>query len=200
MNDIKIEWLALVEIVHQLGQQRYTNRVGLTIFQQIAYVMTELGLKTGFLFQQGKHAGPFSTDAKTALAAMITADLIREKGVGQLTALEIGPAYAAQQGEMAQNIERFRKEIDMTVDLFSRIKNTAQGETVTTVLFAVRKLKKERGKHAVSEQDVLDFILSWKSRWDNPKKREGVISAIRHLQMLGWVRLELTPEIEFEPF
>jgi len=58
---MKDEWLALFEVVYQLSKQPYANPVGRTIFQKISYIMTELGVNTGFAFTRGSY-GPFSKD------------------------------------------------------------------------------------------------------------------------------------------
>ena len=195
---IKETWFPLLEVVHQLSIQPYTDPTGQTIFQQICYIMTEMGLQTGFTFQLGSY-GLFSPEFKPALALLTEAGLIHKKEQGSTLVIETGPAYANQQAEITPKIAPFEKEIDKTVDLFCRIKSTAQAEEVTSVLFAARKLKKEgrAGAGSVSEQDVLDFVLRWKKRWDKPEKIEAVVSAIRHLQMLGWVKLVFSPEIKW---
>ncbi|MHB1618215.1 MAG: type II toxin-antitoxin system antitoxin DNA ADP-ribosyl glycohydrolase DarG, partial [Metallibacterium sp.] len=63
---LKPDWVALMEVLRELQQQPYANPVGRTIFQKICYVVTEMGVPTGFVFDKGSY-GPFSDDVKLAL-------------------------------------------------------------------------------------------------------------------------------------
>lgn len=190
---LKDEWLALLEVVYLLSLEPYAPPVGRTIFQKICYIMTELGLETGFTFEQGSY-GPFSEDINSALTVIANANLIQEQQLGPMTALLTGTEYKKIRREKASQLATFQKWIDKTVDLFSRIKNTAQAEEVTTVLYTARKLKKERGKENVSEQDVLEFILDWKKKWS----KETISATIRHLEMLGWLELTYSDSLVFD--
>ena len=190
-------WLALLEVVYQLSLQPYANPVGRTIFQKISYVMTELGVDTGFSFEQGSY-GPFSPDVQQALMVISNANLVQEQQLGPMTALRPSPEYEKKRPDLMARLAPFQKWIDKTVDLFSRIKNSAQAEMVTTVLYAARKLKHEKGEDAVSEQDVFDFIMGWKKKWLLPEKQKAVSEAIRNLEILGWLQLTLSPSLPFE--
>ncbi|EQD26590.1 Appr-1-p processing domain protein, partial [mine drainage metagenome] len=63
---LKPDWVALMEVLRDLQAQPYANPVGRTIFQKICYVVTEMGVPTGFVFGKGSY-GPFSDDVKLAL-------------------------------------------------------------------------------------------------------------------------------------
>jgi hypothetical protein len=69
---LKPEWVVLLEVLRELEDQPYANPVGRTIFQKISYVMTEMGVPTGFQFRKGNY-GPFSGDLKLALLTSPTA-------------------------------------------------------------------------------------------------------------------------------
>jgi hypothetical protein len=94
-------------------------------------------------------------------------------------------------------LNAYRKKIDKTVDLFSRIKSTERAEEVTTVLFAARKLKLKKAidNAEVSEQDIYDYILGWKKAWNREDKQRAIASAIRNLEMLGWVKLHYSESL-----
>jgi hypothetical protein len=94
-------------------------------------------------------------------------------------------------------LDGYRKKIDKTVDLFSRIKNTDQAEEVATVLYAVRKLKQEAVQE-VSEEDLYRYILGWKKSWDREDKRRSIAGTIRNLEMLNWMRLKYSEALEVE--
>jgi len=108
--------------------------------------------------------------------------------------------YTRRRSEIRGRIAPFQKWIDKTVDLFSRIKNTAQAEEVTTVIYSAKQLKSEHDPESVSEQDVFDFIMEWKKKWHNEDKQNAVSSAIRNLQMLGWVKLNYSDSLPYQSF
>jgi O-acetyl-ADP-ribose deacetylase (regulator of RNase III)/uncharacterized protein YwgA len=195
---MKDEWLALFEVVYQLSKQPFANPVGRTIFQKISYIMTELGVNTGFSFEQGSY-GPFSRDVQTALTVAANANLIEEKQLGRMTAILPAEEYVRRRENIRNRISPFQNRIDKTVDLFSRIQNTAQAEEVTTVIFSAKHLKGLQDPATVYEQNVFDFIMDWKKSWQKEGKRRSVASAIRNLQMLGWVRLNYSESLPYEP-
>jgi O-acetyl-ADP-ribose deacetylase (regulator of RNase III)/uncharacterized protein YwgA len=192
-------WVALLDIVNQLQQQPYANPVGRTIFQKISYVFTEQGADTGFQFKQGSY-GPFSPEVKDALSVFANANLIHEQQLGRMTALRVGAEYGAIKSKYIDQIKPFEKKINKTVDLFSRIKSTTQAEEVTTVLYAARMLKKNSRDESVSEKDIYDYILDWKKDWHHNEKQTAIASAIRNLEMLGWLRLRYSESLPMEDF
>ena len=194
---LRDEWLALLEVVYQLSKQPYANPVGRIIFQKISYVMTELGVDTGFRFEQGSY-GPFSDEIQPALTVLANANLIHEQQLGNMTALLTSAEYEQKRSEVLPRLAPYQEWIDKTVDLFSRIKSTAQAEEVTTVLFAARKLKQDQDE--VSEQEVLDFISVWKKKTQTPEKQKTLSAAIRNLQMLGWLKLTYSESLPFPSF
>ncbi len=191
-------WIAILDVVYELEQQPFASPVGRTIFQKICFIMTQQGIDTGFTFRQGSY-GPFSAEVKEALTVFANANLIREEQLGKMTALRIGPQYEAIRQRYEEHVVPLEKDIRKTVDLFSRIKSTAQAEEVTTILYAARKLNEKHSKHPVSEKDLYDHILEWKKTWNNDEKKVALASSIRNLEMLGWMNLEYSeslPEVE----
>ena len=182
------EWATLVEVLHRLESQPHAPPVGRVIFQKICYVLTELGVPTGFAFGKGSY-GPFSADVKPVLHAFANRNWVHEAPFGRMVRLRVRPQFLRDRGAFAADLERRRKTIDKTVDLFSRIKNTEQAEEVLTVLYACRQIKKGDPTVEVDEQQVLDYILEWKTAWNEPAKKAAVASAIRNLAAMGWVRL-----------
>lgn len=185
-------WLPLLEVLWQLERQPYAAPAGRVIFQKICYVMTELGIDTGFHFRQGSF-GPFAPEIKDALSVFANANLAQEEELGRMMALRTGPEYEALREKHLDYLAAVRKEVDRTVDLFCRIKNTDQAEEVATVFYAVRQIKQTQQR--VSEQDVFDYIAKWKQKWTSPEKQKAVASAIRHLVMLRWVRVEFSQSL-----
>lgn len=198
-KNLSAAWVALLEVVSRLQEQPYANPVGRTIFQKISYIFTEQGVDTGFRFKQGSY-GPFSAEVKEALGVFANANLIQEQQLGRMTALRIGTEYEAVRTKFVDQIRPLENKINKTVDLFSRIKSTAQAEEVTTVLYAARKLKSDGKDESVSEIDIYDYILEWKKDWKSEDKREAIASAIRNLEMLGWLRLQYSESLPVGDF
>jgi len=188
------EWVVLTEVLRELQQQPYANAVGRTIFQKICYVVTEMGVPTGFHFGKGSY-GPFSDEVKHALHEFANRNWVQEEPLGRMIALRVGQQYEKDRSKFQAEIERNERRIAKTVDLFSRIKNTEQAEEVVTVLYASRELKQAKPGEEISEQQLLDHILEWKKSWANGEKREALAAAIRNLVLLGWVRLKLSESL-----
>lgn len=187
-------WVLLLEIVNALEHKSYANPVGRTIFQKICYVLTELKVDTGFTFQPSNY-GPFSSDIKEVLSIFANANLIYEQQMGRMTALKIGSEYKNIRSDFIETIQYHQKEINKTVDLFSRIKSTDQAEEVATVLYAARNLKKKKLNETVSEQELFDYILNWKKKWNKQEKKQTVASTIRNLEILNWLKLQYSESL-----
>jgi uncharacterized protein YwgA len=181
----------LMEVLRELEAEPYANPVGRTIFQKICYVVTEMGVPTGFHFDKGSY-GPFSGEVKLALHDFANRNWLNEQQLGRLLALRVAPQYEKDRSRYKEQIARYGTKIDKAVDLFSRIKSTEQAEEVMTVLFASRQLKQAKPNRDVAEQDLYDFILDWKKAWRNEEKQQAVASAIRNLVLLGWLRLTIS--------
>lgn len=184
-------WVALVEVLRQLQAQPYASPVGRTIFQKIAYVLTEMGVPTGFDFGKGSY-GPFSGDMKAALHDFANRNWVQEAPLGKMIAFRVSPQYEKDRRRLDDEIELHRRKIDKTVDLFSRVKSTEQAEEVATIIYACRHLKARRTEGTVTEQDILDYVLDWKPAWRSEEKREAVAGAIRNLVLLNWVKAEIS--------
>lgn len=184
-------WIALLEVLRELQEQPYANPVGRTIFQKIAYVLTEMGVPTGFNFGKGSY-GPFSGDMKKALHDFANRNWLQETQLGQMIAFRVSPQYERDRRKLGSEIELHRKKIHKTVDLFSRIKSTEQAEEVATIIYSCQWIKARRQSRTVSEQDILDHVLEWKPSWRSEEKQEAVAGAIRNLVLLNWVKAEIS--------
>lgn len=187
-------WVALIEVLKELEDQPYAPPVGRTIFQKICYVVTELGVDTGFEFGKGSY-GPFSADVKPVLHDFANRNWLQEKSLGRMVAMIVGEQFEKERSKFLPEIEKHRKTIDKTVDLFSRIKNTEQAEEVLTVLYASRQVKKGDRMADVEEKQIYDYILDWKKAWDTPDKREAIAGAVRNLALLGWIRVRASESL-----
>ena len=191
---LKQEWVVLMEVLRELGSQPYASPIGRTIFQKISYVVTEMGVPTGFQFSKGSY-GPFSGDVKLALHDFANRNWLNEQHLGRMIALRVAPQYEKDRGRYNDQITLYQTKIAKAVDLFSRIKSTEQAEEVLTVLFASRQLKQSKRNDDVAEQDLQDYILDWKKSWRADEKKRAVANAIRNLVLLGWVRLKISKSL-----
>lgn len=189
---LKPEWIVILETIDQLSKQVHLLSVGRTVFQKICYILTELGVDTGFSFQQG-NCGPLSREVKNAISAFGNANLIIEHQIGDMTTIKIRPEYTYTRQKHIEIIKRHKKNIDKIVDLFCRIKNTEQAEEVTTVISGIRKLKERQS--VVSEDDLYSYILNWKPKWNNETKKQAIASAIRNLAILRWISVQFSEDL-----
>jgi len=187
---LKPEWIVLLEILRELEAQPYANPVGRTIFQKISYVVTEMGVPTGFEFDKGSY-GPFSGEVKLALHDFANRNWVNEEQLGKMISLRVTPQYEKERSQYKEQINRYKTKIDKTVDLFSRIKSTEQAEEVVTVLFASRELKQSK-VGGIAEQDLQDYILGWKKSWRSEDKKHALANSIRNLVLLGWLRANIS--------
>ncbi|EQD59347.1 Appr-1-p processing domain-containing protein, partial [mine drainage metagenome] len=107
---LKPDWVALMEVLRELQQQPYANPVGRTIFQKICYVVTEMGVPTGFVFDKGSY-GPFSNDVKLALHDFANRNWVSEQPLGRMVALRVGARYEKDRARFAGHIRRHQKKI-----------------------------------------------------------------------------------------
>jgi O-acetyl-ADP-ribose deacetylase (regulator of RNase III)/uncharacterized protein YwgA len=184
-------WIALIETLRELQAQPYANPVGRTIFQKIAYVLTEMGVPTGFDFGKGSY-GPFSGDIKVALHDFANRNWLQEAQLGKMIAFRVSPQYENDRRKLSAEIELHHRKIEKTVDLFSRIKSTEQAEEVASIIYASQSIKARRPGQTVTEQSILDYVLDWKPSWQSDEKREAVAGAIRNLVLLNWVKAEIS--------
>jgi O-acetyl-ADP-ribose deacetylase (regulator of RNase III)/uncharacterized protein YwgA len=187
-DKLNADWVVLMEVLRELGAQPYANPVGRTIFQKICYVITEMGVPTGFKFNKGSY-GPFSDDVGRALHVLANRNWVQEESLGRMVALRVAPQYERERGSLLVHIRNHDKKISKAVDLFSRIKSTEQAEEMLTVLYASRQFKQAHPNEEIAEQQLYDYILDWKKSWRSEEKSRAIANAIRSLVMLGWMKL-----------
>jgi len=194
-NELTPEKLAILEVLSRLENQTHTATVGRVIFQKICFIITETGLDTKFKFQKG-YFGPFSPeDVKKTIHHFANSNLIVENQNGRMIVVSTGPEYPKIRQKYTKQLAELEPEIEKTVDLFSRIKNTEQAEEVTTVYYAYKELMEKRSGRPISEQELFDYIFSWKKGWNNPQKCGKIASAIRNLAMLKWITVKFSSEL-----
>jgi len=189
---IKPSWVALVEIIRRIEEQPYHWSVGRTVFQKIAYVVTEEGLPTELHYKKSSF-GPFAIELKGLEARLVNNGLISADRQGNMFRIKVGPTFKDARKAYSEDLQKWEHIIDKTADLFMRI-NTRQAEVIATVLFAARSLR-EAGKEQPSERDVLDYVVQWKHRRRPPLDQVDVALTIRNLAALSWLKVTASKDL-----
>ncbi len=182
-------WIALVEILRRIEEQPYHWPVGRTIFQKIAYVATQQGLPTRFVYQKGSF-GPFCRELKNAETKLVNNNLLQEERIRNMFMVKVGPNYMRNRKDFNSSISQWAAIVEKTTDLFMRM-NTDQAEIVATVIYAADSLKK-KGNGSPTETQVLESVLQWKQKRRPSLDKSVVASIIRNLGMLRW--LDVKPD------
>ena len=173
-------WYLILYVIRKLNNDRYSLNVGRTIFQKICYLLTYAGIQTGFVFNEGSY-GPYSNEAKQAVAALSNANLISERNLGRMVETVVSPDFKFDASAYTQDeISR----ADKTFDLLSRITSTEQAEIIATVLFSYDELCGKNNQ--VTEKQIFDYVITWKPHWKGDKEAD-IINTIGSLSELEWM-------------
>ena len=192
LQKIKPEWVALVEIVHRIGKEKYHMPVGRTIFQKIAFIATEEGLPTHLMFERGSY-GPYCRELDEAKKRLADAGLLQEQRLGRMFQVTPGLAYTQARKKYADALRQWDELIDKTTDLFLRM-DTDQAEITASVFFAERELK---SNPEATERDIYETVLKWKARRRPPLDDLEVAETVRNLSILKW--LSVNPRSDLLP-
>ncbi len=188
-SKINDKWLLILYVVQQLSSNIYSLKVGRTIFQKICYIMTFEGIETQFFFKKGSY-GPYSPQINNAVMLLSNANLINENKLGPMITLNVSPNFHFNPNEFE------KRELDSakkTIDLFSRIKSTAQAEMISTVIYSYDELRKSENK--ITDHDIYKYIIKWKPQWEN-ELNDPLKRAIQNLAMLNWITV--LHDVDFE--
>lgn len=172
-------WLLILYVVQKLNHDKYSLNVGRTIFQKICYILTRIGLPTGFVFIESSY-GPYAKEVKNAITVLSNANLMIERKLGRMVETIVNPSFVLPT-EMFTDEEL--RLADCAFDLLSRVKSTDQAEMIATVLFSYDTISK---KEQPTEQDVYKHVMKWKPHWREQKDAE-VQAAICDLSSLRWM-------------
>lgn len=155
-------WYLILETIKELNEEKYSLKVGKTIYQKICYVLTRNGVDTGFSFIKGTY-GPYSKDVDKAFTILANDNLVIEEQLGKMTSIQVLQKFKLDFSKFTS------KELDAvkkTVDLFCRIQKTSQAEFIATVLFSYDQLR--HSNKNVSDIELYHYIIDWKPRWKGP--------------------------------
>lgn len=180
-------WLFIPYIVQKLNQDKYSLSVGRTIFQKVCFVLTRVGIPTGFNFVERSY-GPYAEEVKDAITVLSNANIMTEQQFGRMIKTVVSSRFEFPKDEFTH--EELEKA-DKAFDLLSRIKSTDHAEMIATVLFSYDELESEKG---VTEKQIYDHIVKWKPRWKETKSKE-IINTINSLSILGWITPDMSKEV-----
>jgi len=188
--------VALVEIIDRLSANRFQAPVGRVFFQKLAYFATRRGVPTELEFHRGSY-GPFADGLKAMTSKLVNNGLLQEVPSGRMIVMRPGRSYDQGRRAFESELAQWSDAIDDLVDLSSRMR-TRQAEVAATVHFVANELAERGPGEPVLEMDVFNAVQEWKARRDPPFRPEEIASAVRNLALLGWLDLELSPELEVE--
>ena len=177
--------LALVEILRRITEQKIHPLVGRTKFQKLAYFATAVGIPTSLTFRRASY-GPFADDLKPTFRRLLNHGLLEEERRGRMFATTVGRTYLDAENVRREDLQRWDKEIERVADLMMRM-DTADAEIAATVHFTWSELHDDTAMGQPSEADVLEAVLKWKRRRQEPLDPAAVASTIRNLNWLGWI-------------
>ncbi|MFO7907216.1 MAG: macro domain-containing protein [Pirellulaceae bacterium] len=185
-------WVGLVKILDGIEREPYHWPVGRTTFQKIAYFATESGIPTGLRYQRGSY-GPYASELKRHITALVNNGLIREERLGRMFAVRTGQTFQDASRAYAEQLQQWHEVIEKIKDLFMRM-NTQQSEVAATVHFAARELK-QTGEKRPTETEVLRQVMDWKQKRRPPFEEKEVALTIRNLNMLCWIGAEPSSDL-----
>lgn len=178
--------IALVEILARIQEEQYHWPVGRVSFQKIAYFATQGGLPTGLDYVQSSF-GPFAPRLKQVQSKLENNGLLVERRMGRMFLASPGPTFPDARRVYATFLGEWSEVIERVTDLLLRF-DTRKMEVAASVHYAATILDQRRDNP--SEEDVLEYVLDWKKRRDPPLRADDVATTIRHLNALGWIRVE----------
>jgi len=184
--------VCLVEILARIEGEPFHWPIGKVIFQKIAYFATEVGLPTDLHFVRESY-GPFSHEVQTLITRLVNNGLIQEVKLGKMFAIKLGPTYKDAVQAFRTDIEQWETCINRVADLFLRMR-THEAEVAATVHYTAQALHREAGA-SITELDVFEGVKQWKKRRQPPLQDDEIAQAIRDLNLLGWIHVQLSSHL-----
>lgn len=186
-------WVALVDILHEIEQDRFHSPIGRIAFEKLAYFATEAGIDTGLKYERSSF-GPWAEQGgKRMRARLINNGLLVERQRGQMFQVGVGPTFQDAAHAFKDDLGQWRQAIERVADLLRRMRTTRQAEVAATVHFVAGELNAQH-KHP-TEADVLTAVMQWKARRQPAFRDRDVAEAIRNLALLGWIEVQASPEL-----
>jgi hypothetical protein len=158
----------------------------------MAYFATAAGLPTGLQYTQGSF-GPFASGLKSVITRLVNQGLIEEEQRGRMFRIRPGQTFGDARQLARDELEKWNAVVEKVADLFLRMR-TQDAEIAASVHFAAHRLP--RDGETPTELDVREAVLGWKMRRNPPMNPHAVEQAIRHLNLLSWLDVVPSPELD----
>lgn len=185
--------VALADIIRRVDNEQYHYPIGRVAFQKLAYFATEAGIPTGLRFIEDSY-GPFAPDLARTRSRLLNNGVLSEERRGKAFVAQPGPTLENARRAYAEWITQWTIPIDRVVDLFLRMSGR-QAEVAASIHFAAKRLSQEGWATKPTEIDVLNYVRQWKQRRKPPITLREYGSAIRALNMLGWLDLGMSHDL-----
>jgi O-acetyl-ADP-ribose deacetylase (regulator of RNase III) len=189
--------VAIATVIARVAAQPYGPATGRVFVQKAAYFLTETGVPTELVYEEGSF-GPFAPGFAVMRRNLINHRVLSERRMGAMILAEPGPALAEAQGAHADELADWEDRIERVVDLFMRLRNGRQAEVAATVHFAAKTLRESTGAEP-NELDVLKYVRQWKARREPPFTDTELAMAIRGLNVLGWLPIPASEGLPVPP-
>ncbi len=199
-DSIKIDpsAVALVGVVSRIKREPYHWPVGRTMFQKIAYFVTETGIPTGLEYRRGSY-GPFAADLKRITVKLVNNGLVTETKRGNMFIIEPGPTYRDARERYKDQLREWTPAVEKVADLFLRLRCTDDAEIAATVHFAAKEMRTLRNKavhgQGLTELDVFEEVKRWKAKRRPPLDDDQVAATIRYLNILSWLNVRASEKL-----
>lgn len=185
-------WVTLPETVKRIESRSIHWPVGRVRFQKIAYFLEALGVPLRLGHERGSY-GPYSAALKPVTARLLNNGLLTEERKGNMMELRAGITFDDARKAYDESLNSWATAVDRVADLFARMR-TDQAELAASVHLVANELAASLGR-APTEVEVRDEVLRWKERRRPPLTVRDVEGAIANLAVLGWLDVEISPEI-----
>lgn len=174
-KNVNDNWLLVLKLVKELENSKYSVKVGRTIFQKICYVLERHGTNLDLSYHKGTY-GPYSPDIKEMITILSNNNLIYEKKYGNMLLVSVTDNFTFDSSIYSK---KDKDNTNKTFSLFRRIKDTEHAELITTVLYSYDALK--QSNQEIHEEDVFDYIIKWKKRYNNLENEIRIHEIIEYL-------------------
>lgn len=191
--------VALAVIVRIVERERFRLRVGRTVFQKLAYFATRAGVPTGLEYRRGSY-GPFAEDLKRLQTLLVNNGLVADERRGNMFEIHTGPTYGDAVNRYKEQLEPWREAMARVADLLMRVSTAKDAEILASAHFVAGELvarSRARNEPPPSEQDVVEGVLDWKLRRRPPLEEDEIASAVRKLNVLGWIDVSASDELSY---
>jgi hypothetical protein len=185
-------WVTLPETVKRIESRSIHWPVGRVRFQKIAYFLEALGVPLRLAHERGSY-GPYSSALKPVTARLLNNGLLEEERKGNMIELKVGITFDDARKAYDESLEHWAPAVDRVADLFARMR-TDQAELAASVHLVAKELAASLSR-TPTEVEVRDEVLRWKERRRPPLTVRDVEGAIANLAVLGWLDVQVSPEI-----